>query len=202
VLWYEPWLPRPGSIIDHGYPGDIAEDSLMQCFVGKPSGGKEVEEVSAARMYAKNARGAGLDLVQSSYNMARSTFCIVAKGKKALLMWTILSTNTNSSSPDRFHFCRTRDIWRLDTVPKIKEPLPLEPGRRRTRSETRAYVCRSFPPSLRMQISASSPSIVRSERNAIVWSCLGQSRSKLGNSMLVHIDPVQRSPHSLRLATS
>jgi hypothetical protein len=82
VLWYEPRLPQPGSIIDHGHPGDIAEESLMQCFVGKPSAGKEVEEVSAARMYAKNACQAGLELVRSSYNMARSTSCTVAEGRR------------------------------------------------------------------------------------------------------------------------
>jgi hypothetical protein len=82
VLWHEPRLPRLGSIIDRGHPGDITEESLMQCFVGKPSGGKEVEEVSAARMYAKNARQAGIELVRSSYNMARSTFCTVAEGRR------------------------------------------------------------------------------------------------------------------------
>lgn len=86
----------------------------MQCFVGKPSSGKEVEEpeeVSAAHIYAKNARRAGLDLVQSSYNVARSTSCIVAKGKTALLMWTILSTNPNSSSPVT-NASQIRDVWR------------------------------------------------------------------------------------------
>jgi hypothetical protein len=105
--------------------------------------------------------------------------------------------DTSFISLDRFHFCRTRDIWRWDTVSKSRCRWNRE-GVERVPKHVR--VCAGHSP-FRMQISASS--LLLSAPNATrLFGVLGQSRLKLGNSKLVHIDPVQRSPHSIRLATS
>ena len=82
-------------------------------------------------------------------------------------MWTILSTNPNSSSPVT-NASQIRDIWRW-----IRYQKAVAAGTGKASNAFRnTCVCVPVTPltHFRMQISASSPSIVRSERNAIVWS--------------------------------